>query len=55
LRPARPARGLCENAVLEALRQHLPADTVHMLVQQGRDTPLEEARGVALEETAARC
>ena len=44
---------LCENAVLDALHKHLPADAVHMLVQQGRDTPLEEALGVALEETAA--
>jgi predicted ATPase/DNA-binding SARP family transcriptional activator len=34
---------LCEKAVLDALHRRLPADAVHTLVQQGRDTPLERA------------
>jgi ATP/maltotriose-dependent transcriptional regulator MalT len=43
---------LCEKGVLDALHRRLAADAVHTLVQQGRDTPLEEALGDALEETA---
>jgi ATP/maltotriose-dependent transcriptional regulator MalT len=43
---------LCEKAVLDALHRRLAADAVHILVQQGRDTPLEEALGCALEEAA---
>ena len=43
---------LCEAAVLDALQKRLPADAVHTLVQQGRDTPLEEILADALEETA---
>jgi tetratricopeptide (TPR) repeat protein len=43
---------LCENAVLDALHSRLAPDAVHILVQQGRDTPLEEALGDALEEAA---
>ncbi|MGP0033288.1 MAG: BTAD domain-containing putative transcriptional regulator [Solirubrobacteraceae bacterium] len=43
---------LCEEAVLDVLHRRLPADAVHMLVQQGRDTPLEEVLADALEDTA---
>ena len=43
---------LCEEAVLDALHRRLPADAVNTLVQQGRDTPLEEVLADALEETA---
>ena len=41
---------LCEKAVLDSLHKHLPAEAVHRLVQQGRDTPLEEALSEALPE-----
>jgi predicted ATPase len=40
---------LCEKAVLDALHSRLPADAVHTLIQQGRDTPLEQALGDAPE------
>jgi predicted ATPase len=40
---------LCEKAVLAALHRRLPADAVHALLQQGRDTPLERALGDARE------
>jgi hypothetical protein len=43
---------LCEKAVLDALHTRMAADAVHVLVQQGRDTPLEEALGDAIEEAA---
>ena len=43
---------LCEKAVLDALHRRLPADAVHTIVQQGRDTPLERALGDALKDTA---
>jgi ATP/maltotriose-dependent transcriptional regulator MalT len=43
---------LGEKAVLDALHERLPADAVHTLLQQGRDTPLERALGDALEDTA---
>jgi hypothetical protein len=36
------------------LHKQPPADAVHILVQQGHDTPLEEALSATLEETAAR-
>ena len=42
---------LCEKAVLDALNKRLAADAVHTLVQQGRDTPLEEALSEALTES----
>ena len=42
---------LCEEAVLDALHRRLAADAVHTLVQQGRDTPLEEALSDALTES----
>jgi hypothetical protein len=42
---------LCEKGVLDALNRQLPADAVHTLVQQGRDTPLDEALNEALTET----
>jgi predicted ATPase len=41
---------LCEKAVVDALHRRLSADAVHTLVQQGRDTPLEEALNEALTE-----
>jgi hypothetical protein len=41
----------CENAVLDALHRRMAADAVHALVQQGRDTPLEEAFGDAITES----
>ena len=37
----------CEKAVLDALHRRLPADAVHTLLQQGRDTPLERTLGEA--------
>jgi hypothetical protein len=43
---------LCEKAVLDALHMRLAADAVHILVQQGRDTPLDEALGDAIREAA---
>jgi ATP/maltotriose-dependent transcriptional regulator MalT len=42
---------LCEKAVLDALHKHLPAEAVHRLIQQGRDTPLDEALNEALTES----
>jgi ATP/maltotriose-dependent transcriptional regulator MalT len=42
---------LCEKGVLDALHRRLAGDAVHMLVQQGRDMPVEEALRDALEET----
>ena len=44
---------LCEKGVLDALHRRLAADAVHTLVQDGRETPVEEALGLALEETPA--
>jgi len=43
---------LGEKAVLDALHRRLPADAVHTLIQQGRDTRLERALGDALKDTA---
>jgi len=42
---------LCEKAVLDALHRRLAADAVHILVQQGRATPLEIALNEALTES----
>jgi predicted ATPase/DNA-binding SARP family transcriptional activator len=42
---------LCEKGVLDVLHARLAADTVHRLVQQGRDMPVEDALRDALEET----
>jgi tetratricopeptide (TPR) repeat protein len=42
---------LCEQGVHDALHRQLPADAVHTLVQQGRDTPLDKALNNALTET----
>ena len=42
---------LCEKGVLDALHKQLAADAVHTLVQQGRDTPLDEALSEALTES----
>lgn len=39
---------LCEKGALDALHRRLPADTIDTLIQQGRDTPLEEALSDAL-------
>jgi len=43
---------LWEKAALDALHRRLPADAVHTLLQQGRDTPLEQALGDVLKGTA---
>jgi predicted ATPase/DNA-binding SARP family transcriptional activator len=42
---------LCEKGVLDALHRGLAADAVDTLVQQGRDTSLEEALSEALTES----
>ena len=42
---------LCERAALDLLHMRLAADAVQTLVQQGRDTPLEEALSEALTES----
>jgi tetratricopeptide (TPR) repeat protein len=41
----------CEKGVLEALHRRLGADVIRTLVQQGRDSPLEEALSDALTES----
>jgi predicted ATPase/DNA-binding SARP family transcriptional activator len=43
---------LCEKAVVDALHRRLSVDAVLTLVQQGRDTPLEEALNEALTESS---
>ncbi|MBV9310986.1 MAG: tetratricopeptide repeat protein, partial [Solirubrobacterales bacterium] len=43
---------LCEKGVLDALHRRLAADAVHRLLQQGRDTPVEEALSDALTDSA---
>jgi tetratricopeptide (TPR) repeat protein len=42
---------LCEKGVLDALHGRLSADAIQALVQQGRDTPLEEALSEALNDS----
>lgn len=41
---------LCEEGVLDVLNRKLAADALHTLLQQGRDTPIEEALNDALTE-----
>jgi ATP/maltotriose-dependent transcriptional regulator MalT len=41
---------LCEEGVLDVLHRKLAADALHTLLQQGRDTPIEEALNDALTE-----
>lgn len=43
---------LCDKAVLDAFDERPPVGAFPALVQQGRDTPLEEVFADALEETA---
>jgi ATP/maltotriose-dependent transcriptional regulator MalT len=42
---------LCEKGVLDGLHNQLSVDAVHLLLQQGRDMPLEEALSQALGES----